>query len=334
MLLKNSMLRFLVVTIFTFSAFVSAPVTSANEKSDRSYDSSCKDKGGEENSHSSINSLSERGSKSKSKSKSSNDDDKRGSKKKCDDEGKDDSRDDEDKPKEQEEVYVKTPSAVSGLVISTCSASVTLTWSAPTKPRSIPVSNYQIRYSTDSGLTWTTHPVSATQTTITVDGLTAGATYIFQVAAQNINGLGTWSTSSATCTIPNPNTSAFTFVISGLENVSGAGLNYSIDGTNPEEVFIVQVNAPQSGSLSKGLFTHDLYLSLPAGTGNGYSFSVNGTPITSAGYTFFSNASSMGVGHPVIRQENLFFYEFAETYAFNITTGNSITIAISIAPLP
>ena len=215
----------------------------------------------------------------------------------------------------------------------TCNSNVTLSWSAPTKPRSIPVTNYQIRYSSNAGLTWTTHPVTTTQTTITINSLTPGVSYIFQVAAQNIYGVGAWSTATSTCAIPNPNTGAFSFVISGLEISSATGLAYSIDGVTPEEVFIVQVNTPQSGSLTKGLYTHDLYLSLPAGTGSGYSFSVNGTPITSAGYTFFPSALTMGAGHPIFTK-NLFFYEFAETYAFNITSGNSITIAISIAPLP
>ena len=333
MQLKNSALRVLFLSIFTFSALFSTPIGSASEKTERSYESSCKEQSGGENHRSSMSSLSEAGSNSKFKQRSSRDEEK-SKDNKCKNEKDEKDDKDEDVKDGIEEVYVKTPAAVSNLLVATCSANVTLSWNAPTKPRSIPVTNYQIRYSSNAGLTWTTHPVTTTQTTITINSLTPGVSYIFQVAAQNIHGFGAWSTATSTCVIPNPNTSAFSFVISGLENVSGAGLNYSIDGTNPEEVFIVQVNAPQSGTLTKGLFTHDLYLSLPAGTGTGYSFTVNGTPITSAGYTFFPNASSMGAGHPVITATNLFFYEFAETYAFNITSGNSITIAISIAPLP
>lgn len=341
-MLKKSLLRVLVLPVFALSALFSAPIGSASDKTEHSYDSSCKGKGGEDNSGSSVTSLSERGSKSKSKS--SRDEYERGDKKcknvKDDKDHKDhtghedheDHKDHKDHKDEIKEVYVKTPAAVSNLLIATCSANVTLNWSAPTKPQYIPVSSYSIRYSSDSGVTWTSHPVTTTQTTITLSTLTPGITYIFQVAAQNIKGMGVWSASTSTCSIPNPNINAFTFVISGLENISGTGLNYSIDGTTPEEIFIVQVNGPQSGSLTKGLYTHDLYLSLPAGTGSTYSFSVNGTPITSAGYTFFPQAAAMGAGHPVITTQNLFFYEFAETYAFNITTGSSITIAISTVP--
>jgi hypothetical protein len=336
MFLKNSTLRVLFVSIFTFSALFSAPIGSASEKKERSHESSCKEKNGGENYRSSMGSLSVTDSKSKSKQRSSREED-QSKDKKCKNEkdgnGNKDEKD-EDVKDGIEEVYVKTPGAVSNLLVATCSANVALTWNAPTKPRSIPVSNYTIRYSSDSGVNWILHPVTTTQTTITLNSLTPGLTYIFQVAAQNIYGLGVWSVFSASCVIPNPNNNAFSFVISGLENISGTGLNYSIDGTTPEEVFIVQVNGPQSGSLMKGLYTHDLYLSLPAGTGSTYSFSVNGTPITSAGYVFFPQAASMGVGHPVITTENLFFYDFAETYAFNITSGNSITIAITTVSIP
>lgn len=332
MLMKNSVLRVLFISIFTFSALFSTPIGSASEKKERSYESSCKEKSGGDNHQSSISSLSESeqdqccenveaGSKSKSKQRSSRDEDKsKDNKCKYDKDDKD-----EDVKDEIEEVYVKTPAAVSNLLVATCSANVTLSWNTPTKPRSIPVTNYSIRYSLNAGLTWTTHPVTTTQTTITLDTLTPGVTYIFQVAAQNINGLGIWSASSSTCAIPNSGITSYSFVILGLDSIPDAFLDYSTAVNNHEQVS-VGVNPRLTGSLVKGQFVHDLYLSLP--TGVSYTFNINGLPAASTDFAYFPNSSNMGLGNPPVLNGNSFFYDGAQTFAFKINSGNSISIQI------
>ena len=76
--------------------------------------------------------------------------------------------------------------------------SVTVTWAAPAANGS-PITDYDIRYSTDNGTTWTQRqePADSTALTTTVTGLTAGDAYLLQVRAENARGAGYWSPSSA-----------------------------------------------------------------------------------------------------------------------------------------
>jgi len=64
------------------------------------------------------------------------------------------------------------------------SRQATLTWDAPTSNGGAPITDYQVEYSIDNGLGWTTvaDGVSVT-TTATVSGLTNGTTYLFRVRA-------------------------------------------------------------------------------------------------------------------------------------------------------
>ena len=333
MFLKNSTLRVLFVSIFTFSALFSAPIGSASEKKEHSHESSCKEKNGGENHRSSMGSLYVTDSKSKSKQRSSREED-QSRDKKCKNE-KDGNRNKDEKDEDVkdgiEEVYVKTPGAVSNLLVATCSANVSLTWNAPTKPRSIPVSSYSIRYSSDSGVNWISHPVTTSQTSITLDTLTPGVTYIFQVAAQNIYGLGAWSNSTQSCTVVNQTPITYTYSISGLENID-AILEYSLDGTSSVPTALVKAAEPQTGTFSQGLFSFDLYLSLPAGIA--YTFNVNGVSASPAAYfpNYLAMRGSRGT-HPIAIDGTDFFYQVAQFFAFRLTSGTAINIEIITPPV-
>ena len=65
-----------------------------------------------------------------------------------------------------------------------------MTWVAPTSTGGSPITDYVVKYSSNSGLTWTTfaHPVS-TATSVIVTGLTNGTAYVIQVVAKNAYGL-------------------------------------------------------------------------------------------------------------------------------------------------
>ena len=218
------------------------------------------------------------------------------------------------------------PSTPTAVVVANCSTTVTLSWALSTS-NGVPATDfYRIRYSTNGGTTWTAFPTQPTQSPFTLNTLTSGLTYIFQVSAHNVNGWGNWSGSSTSCLVSAQSGTSFTFSIDGLNNIPGVGIDYSSDGLALTETFIATVTGAQSGSLVKGKFDHDLYISLPAGIN--YTFSVNGTPITSSGYTFFPVASAMGGNNPVTIGTNGWFYDFAQTYAFDIVSGSSIAIVI------
>lgn len=75
---------------------------------------------------------------------------------------------------------------------------VTLSWTAPLDYGGTMIMNYSVRYSADNGSTWSTPVLTGTHNpTYTATSLTNGTPYIFQVAAVNSIGQGTYSVSSS-----------------------------------------------------------------------------------------------------------------------------------------
>lgn len=99
-----------------------------------------------------------------------------------------------------EKVPGTIPNAPTIRFITAQDSAIQLSWDEPTDNGGYPVNYYTIRYSSNSGSTWTNYPdpiyhtASITNTTIT--GLTNGLTYIVQVKAANDIGSGPYSTSS------------------------------------------------------------------------------------------------------------------------------------------
>lgn len=101
-------------------------------------------------------------------------------------------------------VIATPPDQPTGLTSSAnASGSVNLSWSAPSNTGTDPLSDYTVQYSQSSsfasGVTSWSHTPS-TQTTATISGLTAGATYYFRVAAVSTM-TGAFS-STSTLTMP------------------------------------------------------------------------------------------------------------------------------------
>jgi hypothetical protein len=65
-------------------------------------------------------------------------------------------------------------------------------------PNIVQPEDYAVQLSTNGGSTWTTYPhETLTATTLDVLGLSGGTEYVFQVAAKNSAGQGSWSTVSS-----------------------------------------------------------------------------------------------------------------------------------------
>ena len=79
----------------------------------------------------------------------------------------------------------KKPGAPTGLTATPGDASVTLSWTAPTDIGGAAITDYQVRYRTVPGNTWTEMNIGSTATTYTVTGLTNGQEYRFAVKALN-----------------------------------------------------------------------------------------------------------------------------------------------------
>ena len=79
-----------------------------------------------------------------------------------------------------------------------------LRWSAPAVRGRPPITDYAIRYSADSGATWTLYPHIASAATSRRLILTNGNTYIFQVAPVVAGGVGVYSPTSLAVTPYSP----------------------------------------------------------------------------------------------------------------------------------
>ena len=71
---------------------------------------------------------------------------------------------------------------------------VVASWTAPTKPGSSPLKDYDVEYSLNAGKTWVrvTHAVSAARS-VTIGGLSAGTRMVIRVRARTFAGVGPWS---------------------------------------------------------------------------------------------------------------------------------------------
>ena len=97
-------------------------------------------------------------------------------------------------------VVVVSPGAPSGVTASPGDGQATVTWNAPSNTGGGTITGYTVQYSSDGGTTWTTASCTGTATSCTITGLTNGSHYIFQVAATNSAGTGSYSSSSTSVT--------------------------------------------------------------------------------------------------------------------------------------
>lgn len=98
-------------------------------------------------------------------------------------------------------VHAAAPDLPLRLSASPGTNQVDLTWWAPGFDGGQPITNYVVQQSTD-GVTWGAATLAtglgpATQTAALVTGLTNGTTYLFRVAAQNVDGIGPFSATAA-----------------------------------------------------------------------------------------------------------------------------------------
>ena len=90
---------------------------------------------------------------------------------------------------------VGVPTAPPSLTLTPGNRQLQINWDAPNDNGGTPISNYAIRYSNDSGSTWTAWdaPIDPQSLQSTITGLQNGTIYQVQVRASNRQGDGPWS---------------------------------------------------------------------------------------------------------------------------------------------
>lgn len=228
-------------------------------------------------------------------------------------------------------VSKKAPKLANAPVISTCGATIDLTWNVATTRTNAPVDSYKIRYSSDNGLTWVNYPTTTNSTSITIANLAPGLTYLFQVSAHNRYGWGQWSPATVACVISSNVTNSYSFSVSipnpGLLNLlPDMVFDYSTDGITAIQYPVFAVTAAETGTLSKGKYLHDLYITLKKGAAQ-RTFTINGIAANASAY--FADSLNMGANNPTPASVG-FFFSGSETYAFDIPQGStSLSVIIT-----
>ena len=230
------------------------------------------------------------------------------------------------------------PQTLLAPTVTACAANASISWSAINAPGYAVIDNYEVRYSSNAGVNWTSAGFT-NLTSLVITGLTSGQSYIFQVAAHNANGWGAWSTASSTCTTtPNP-VGSLSYSLNGLGNipttfaVPTVTLDYA-DQTGRQGVTAISLD-PASGPLVQGVYTYDLYVGIPAT--NTFTFTVTGGTLVNT----WANATTVpAVGHPINDPSNggsnnafIFLGEPITIYAFSLSAGSS-SLSITVNPLP
>ena len=93
-------------------------------------------------------------------------------------------------------VTVGVPGTPAAPSLTSGNATLTATWTAPASNGSA-ITDYDMRYSSDSGANWTDVSHTGTGTSATIGSLTNATAYEVQVRATNARGTGAWSPSAA-----------------------------------------------------------------------------------------------------------------------------------------
>lgn len=142
---------------------------------------------------------------------------------------------------------MSTPGPVGGLTAVGGSGQVILQWAEPADTGNSPITDYLVQYRLAGATTWTTYAHSVrTVPNITVNGLSPGTGYEFQVAPKNVKGTGQLSAvASATTTA----TSAIFYAVSQTYTTTQADLELAC-GTGTTAT-------PVTESSSDGTSTND-----------------------------------------------------------------------------
>ncbi len=171
---------------------------------------------------------------------------------------------------------------------------VVLSWTAPASNGGASISDYTIRFSANSGSSWSTFTdgVSAA-TSATVTGLTNGTSYIFQVAAVNTWGTGSYSASSSAQT-PFTRPNAPTGVV-GSPSSSQVVVTWNAAVANGRAVsdYVIQFSSNSGGSWSTFADGTSTSTSVTvSGLANGISYVFRVAAVNSAGVGSYSTAST------------------------------------------
>ncbi|NCA12000.1 fibronectin type III domain-containing protein [bacterium] len=145
-------------------------------------------------------------------------------------------------------VAATLPAAPTSLTADGGNGSATLTWSAPTNTGGSAITDYSIQYSANGGTTWSTFSDSISAVTSSViTGLTNGTAYTFRVAAVNVVGTGSYS--STTTATPSGSVPGQPTILAAFTSYGSATLWWNSPSSNGgSAVFSYRVQTSTDGA--------------------------------------------------------------------------------------
>ena len=190
---------------------------------------------------------------------------------------------------------VTTPGAPTALAGTAGNTQVALTWTAPASTGGSAITDSVVQYKVSGAASWSTFADgTSTTTSATVTGLTNGTTYVFQVAATNSAGTGTYS-SSATATTPSA--PGAPTALAGTAGNTQVALTWTAPASNGGAAitdYVVQYKASSSGTwltFADGTSTTTSATVTGLTNGTAYDFQVAAT--NTAGTSSYSTSTSV-----------------------------------------
>lgn len=219
------------------------------------------------------------------------------------------------------------PTSVNGISMN---KSVLLSWTVPTDTGGVPITHYNIQYSSNNGTSWVSFSnITSTNLGTLVTGLTNNVSYIFRVSASNTIGTGPWSANSAPITPAAKAPSAPRNLV-GKPLDSSAVLSWDIpsdDNGSAITAYTIQ------SSLNNGLnwstivqinSSQTTYIAQPLVNGQSYIFRV--AAINGIGTGDYSNNSNIVIPKPapvqnILCDKQSIIDAIDSAYAFGLITS-------------
>jgi hypothetical protein len=185
------------------------------------------------------------------------------------------------------------PAAPTSVTATGGNAQATVSWTAPAALSVLPITDYTVQYSSNSGSTWTTFTRAASAaTSATVTGLTNGTAYVFKVSATN--GVGTSSYSASSSAV----TPAAAVVIT-YANKFGPG-SYSVSGTGTITATVTGGGGNADTRLwllvgTTGTLTYAVNASSEGGYDGGRLYLSSASPASHSGNPPYDTAAIIGL---------------------------------------
>jgi hypothetical protein len=196
-----------------------------------------------------------------------------------------------------------TPGDVSPPSATGSASSVGLSWTTPADTGGSLITDYRVQYLIDGGTTWIDYDDGvSTATTATVNNLLNGTSYVFRVAAENIAGVGVWSSQSTPATphTDSPSAPESLAVVSGNSQASLSWTAPADNGGSSITAYTIRYSSTGSAPWTYFYSGSTATTATVTGLTNGTSYVFQVAAVNDAGTGAFSDPTPRATPLPAV----------------------------------